>query len=332
MHYVRAVVSRASGRARRAPQSPSPRVGLGRTLPRLGAMSQPGWYPDPSGRTDQYRYWDGTAWSQQTSAEPLGSPPGASSAAGGNHGPRRSIGPVVLVGVFVVLLALVVALVWRGSRPDRALDEDHNSSTPSISAWDETTTPTPTPTDPDGEGGDQTACPPYQPESPQPGPTNGRFHGGGVSYAEVPGWEASRGWGADWLTERDGQRRWVVPNKWLAMVVVGQVSSTDFPSMNNAPGQLIQCLASSEYFRTKASVKVLSNGPVTIDGRPAFKQVSEVRPPKPEGGVVGDVVTVVAIDAGRPGYWAIFVSEAAIGDQGLITVTSDALASVKVES
>ena len=34
------------------------------TTPPVGA-SPPGWYPDPSG-AEQYRYWDGRAWTTQT--------------------------------------------------------------------------------------------------------------------------------------------------------------------------------------------------------------------------------------------------------------------------
>jgi hypothetical protein len=32
-------------------------------------MAQPGWFPDPGGQPGMYRYWDGTAWTQQRSAK-----------------------------------------------------------------------------------------------------------------------------------------------------------------------------------------------------------------------------------------------------------------------
>ncbi|WP_235734340.1 DUF2510 domain-containing protein [Nocardioides alcanivorans] len=40
-------------------------------------MSSPGWYPDPSGQPNSFRFWDGQAWSQQTTDNPYSPPPGA---------------------------------------------------------------------------------------------------------------------------------------------------------------------------------------------------------------------------------------------------------------
>ncbi|WP_275426267.1 DUF2510 domain-containing protein [Nocardioides daejeonensis] len=39
-------------------------------------MSSPGWYPDPSGQPNSFRFWDGQAWSQQTTDNPYAPPPG----------------------------------------------------------------------------------------------------------------------------------------------------------------------------------------------------------------------------------------------------------------
>ena len=35
-------------------------------------MTSAGWYPDPAGTPNTYRYWDGQSWSQQTSTDPYG--------------------------------------------------------------------------------------------------------------------------------------------------------------------------------------------------------------------------------------------------------------------
>lgn len=41
-------------------------------------VSNAGWYPDPAGAPDTYRYWDGSAWSQVTTTDPAATPaPGA---------------------------------------------------------------------------------------------------------------------------------------------------------------------------------------------------------------------------------------------------------------
>ncbi|MDZ5622572.1 DUF2510 domain-containing protein [Nocardioides sp. HM23] len=38
-------------------------------------MTQAGWYPDPAGQPQTYRYWDGTSWSQDTTGDPYAPPP-----------------------------------------------------------------------------------------------------------------------------------------------------------------------------------------------------------------------------------------------------------------
>ncbi|WP_183092881.1 DUF2510 domain-containing protein [Nocardioides stalactiti] len=38
-------------------------------------MTHAGWYPDPSGQPQTYRYWDGSSWSEQTSGDPYATPP-----------------------------------------------------------------------------------------------------------------------------------------------------------------------------------------------------------------------------------------------------------------
>lgn len=39
-------------------------------------MATPGWYPDPSGQPNSFRYWDGQSWSEQTTPDPYSPPPG----------------------------------------------------------------------------------------------------------------------------------------------------------------------------------------------------------------------------------------------------------------
>ncbi|WP_307833211.1 DUF2510 domain-containing protein, partial [Pimelobacter simplex] len=50
----------------------SPRASWRRPTRRLGPVTNAGWYPDPAGAPDTYRYWDGQAWSQMTTTQPSG--------------------------------------------------------------------------------------------------------------------------------------------------------------------------------------------------------------------------------------------------------------------
>lgn len=281
-------------------------------------MAQPGWYPDPGGRPGQFRYWDGSGWSASTSATP------ASTTSPGAPAGRR--GPWLVVAV-VVALTLVVWLLVRGG-PGTQVREDTNSSTPTVSAWDETSSASASP--PEGTGGVPVECPDHQGDSRDaPGPRDGRYVGGGLSYAEIPGWEARAGWGVDWAHERDGQ--WDrVTDRWVAIAVVGQVDREEFPDPRTAAGQLMSCLASSYYYRDLTGRTDRESVAVTINGRSGWKLVSEIRVANhPE--VQGDVITVIAVDVAREATWGIFVSEAPIGDRDRLAKVARAAESLRVE-
>jgi hypothetical protein len=84
-------------------------------------MAQPGWLPDPTGRS-QYRYWDGAAWTEnvsrdgQTSSDALTSPPPppaetppvprvpALSAAGGITDASTAVKTLVFAGVAALVV------------------------------------------------------------------------------------------------------------------------------------------------------------------------------------------------------------------------------------
>ncbi|WP_181407508.1 DUF2510 domain-containing protein [Nocardioides sambongensis] len=65
-------------------------------------MTNAGWYPDPAGAPDTYRYWDGQSWSEHTSSNPYGGqqpqqpaqqpppPPAPPAGSGGSYG---ALGP-----------------------------------------------------------------------------------------------------------------------------------------------------------------------------------------------------------------------------------------------
>lgn len=59
-----------------APREASPGVGSAR-LRQTVAVTNAGWYPDPSGQPQTYRYWNGQSWSEQTTNNPASPPPGA---------------------------------------------------------------------------------------------------------------------------------------------------------------------------------------------------------------------------------------------------------------
>lgn len=69
-------------------------------------MTQPGWYPDPSGAAGQQRWWDGARWTQQVRPQP---------------GSNLARWPVVIgVAVVLVVALLVWAFVASPTDPSRA--------------------------------------------------------------------------------------------------------------------------------------------------------------------------------------------------------------------
>lgn len=60
-------------------------------------FAKPDWYADPTGR-HQYRYWDGTAWTEnvadsgQTSSDPVAAPPAQGSSAANEEGGTTVVG------------------------------------------------------------------------------------------------------------------------------------------------------------------------------------------------------------------------------------------------
>lgn len=51
-------------------------------------MSQPAWYPDPSGQPGSFRYWDGQSWSAETTGNPYDAPPASARPSGPQDAPQ----------------------------------------------------------------------------------------------------------------------------------------------------------------------------------------------------------------------------------------------------
>ncbi len=147
-------------------------------------VTQAGWYPDPAGQPQTFRYWDGTSWSQETTGDPYAPPPARPAPApppptpppptggyppqqqpqyppqqvyGGGFPPApaagRSRGPGLVIALVVVAVLLLVGLSVAGFVGYRALDDDNDNEAgdDSTSAIDtgtggptETTAPTDT--------------------------------------------------------------------------------------------------------------------------------------------------------------------------------------------
>ena len=69
-------------------------------------MAEAGWYPDPGGAPNRYRYWDGQTWSEGTSADPF-----RAGLSGGPPRPGRQTRERPHPGLWLALASLAVVLV-----------------------------------------------------------------------------------------------------------------------------------------------------------------------------------------------------------------------------
>lgn len=280
----------------------------------MAQQTQAGWYTDP-GDANRLRYWDGTAWTEhvRTTAEV----PESSSAGS----PRRSVHwlPWALAA-----LVLVVALVgWLALRPDADPNGPVDSSSPSVSGWDEGVSTSPS----DGAGSQGTLV-----ECPRPGGSTsnkvegGRLVGGGLSM-QSRGWTTG-GFRTPFTYDSSSETR-IITTGWYSTVAIGMIRTEEADSLNRAATMLADCYTSSDYFRGRTDAKELSTEDLKVDGRDAYKVVREVHVDNVPG-IKGDVVTVVAIDSGAEGGWSFFLSTATIDDTQNQLEVADSLSTVKL--
>lgn len=272
-------------------------------------MANPGWYPDPAGAKGVFRYWDGSKWTSQTSAYPGTTPPG-----GGKQGSgSRRLGLPIIGGVLVVLAAILLWFLLSSSKspfyPFQPVPEDTNSSTPTITGWDETSSPTPPPT----QQASLQTCPYTQVDGVSK-QRMGVITGGGLQFDKIPGWRNDSMY-LQWVSDLHVQVDTVRPG-WISNVGVGQLNREDgFVDLSTSALQTMQCFASSGYYTQFVERVDLVNEATTIDGHAAWRMTSEVRianPQMPE--IAGDVVDVVVVDVADPDRLGVYISSVTIGD------------------
>lgn len=299
-------------------------------------MSMAGWYPDPGGAPDRYRYWDGTTWSEVTVADPREPAPSRSAPAVPPARPKAGL----LVGMIalVVLLAVGFAVVQRVQASSEA-PTDPYPTRPRSSGWDDAS-PTPTPSRRSSATPDPSPTPPLErcaqgsPDVRAPHPDDGRVHGGGLSFAEVKSFRPA----ADeprFSFARDVTQQTLDVNgrpKWLAQLAVGQLLRADgFAGNAHATAESVaQCLITTDMYEpyTPTRDDVRSKA-VRVDGQRGW--VIETRVTVAVDGLpfAGDDVAIIVVPNGDD--WSLFFGAVPIGNQQLRQVLDRTVDDLRVE-
>lgn len=281
-------------------------------------MTPPGWYRDPSGQPG-LRWWDGNAWTQHVQA--AGANP--SFAEPSIEGPRKSAGGLIAAVIAgVVVLALIGFLVVRAvGRADPTADPSINTETaaPTVSGWDETSSPTPSPT-PTPTPTSSTSPTPLKLPPPVPCPTGDTFtrtdhprddrvYGGALSFEPAPGWEDFTAYGLTWAYDLAGVKKDIVPT-WIAIAEVGALRVADgWESPRQSAEQMIQCIATSSYYQDITGQKGLLSEAITIDGHQGWRIKWEISVDRADE-IPGDIVNIIVVDTGNEGSLSFYTDSA----------------------
>ncbi|WP_298132487.1 DUF2510 domain-containing protein [Micropruina sp.] len=294
-------------------------------------MAQPGWYPDPGGQQGMFRYWDGSAWTQQLSANPGGAPSGP----GGRN-------PAMLWAIIagVVVLALIAAFTLPslfGGGPS-ASSSGPVPPAPTISAWDENSTPTPSRTPTPTPTRTPTPTPtPSRPETSLPCPrydtavVNGRLFGGGLSVPVIRDsrWSVNAVRTIPWGICATGLQRQIT-GVWVSEVILAGIQPRSrVGSLKEQADAIADDSVGRFYNDGRGKLVMKSSKAIQLDGLDAWELRYEVRIDY-LGSIPGDNVNVVVVQH-TDGSRSALMTFATIGDSETQRQVDASRSAVKVE-
>jgi hypothetical protein len=269
-------------------------------------MSSPGWFPDPGGVPNLYRYWDGQAWTNQLTSQPGGPPPAAPGqgqpggpppAAPGQGQPGAAAPRRSGRGWLIALIAIAVAVVVVVALAVRGLSGGLGGLTGS----------------PGGNPSSDVCPQPEADSSPTPQPNDGRVHSGALSYPMLPA-----PWGApEPNTEvpfgRDVLQQFVQTEKtpalsWGAAVMVGELVAGDgFFAPKDGAEIVLRCVTGTFYGNAEVTRHDTKSQAVTVDGHDGWLMESDLSFSIPGLEATNELLTVVIVDL-KTGSAGLFAS------------------------
>ena len=298
-------------------------------------MAIPGWYDDPAGAPGRFRYWDGMRWSSATSASPFGPPPQ-------DPTPKRrtnSRGWLFALVVLLVVTALAVAVVLIVTgRIGRTAQEDTNSATPTVSAWDEQP-PSPQP----ASSSPWVACPVAAQNKLTP-QVAGWLTAANFAAPRIDGWNEARLPDLPWAYDVHRQSVRVMTGlngwTWNNSQAVGllpnppthPVITPDGTDVGTAATRTLQCWTTSSNFTGMTGVTVTRDEPVTIHYHAGWHITAEVAIDfnnLPD--VKGAVLQIIVVDLMQPsGELGLYVANCTLGDAACQALVANSIAGLNV--
>lgn len=255
----------------------------------------PGWYPDPGGQAELYRFWDGSSWSATTSPNPASPPPGTSVPESGGAAryatraeslaPRRSGARWYLAAAaLLVVIVVVAAVALRNVGGDGPL-------------------PTPTPAGPSSVN----TCPDaVLPTASPPAQAGDRVTSGRLSYPRLaapftaPGWDRRVPFGRDVQNQDavvevsgNGQTTWVA-----AVVIARLLAGDGFFGPEQGAQVVADCVVARFYGDAPVQRDDKRNTAITVDGHQAWTIESHLSFQLPDVKTTGETMILVVVDTG----------------------------------
>ena len=175
-------------------------------------------------------------------------------------------------------------------------------------------------------------CPLGNPTARQPHPSDGRIHGGGLSFPKTAGFTPTEQQSYfSWAYDVGGQDR-AVEEQWYSTYVVGALPTFDgFESPKQSAELVMDCTVSSGLYDGFTGRTEVSSSSIVVDRRKGWAILSEVRVDNPGVSVAGDTVVVIVIDTGSPESLAMFWACVPIGDNAALQQLETVAGQLQVE-
>lgn len=271
-------------------------------------MAEEGWYPDPDGSSG-FRYWDGRRWTASPSPHPSPAPPGLPTADRSAPARTRRRGLGLLLGALALLILIAVVATVVVTRPGRSDTTGTSAPNSTISSYDDGRTDTPrasssaTPsTQPRPVACDQASI--DQERTP---PSDGRVHGGPLSFEQLPpAWSRPQPTSRVPYSRDSHVQTLNLPEElpWQASAQVGITIFTSFPGGAAATNAMLQCVLTSDFY-TAVNVSLTKNTvtSTTVSGHRATQRDALLRFSHPELSTKGSRLRFVVVESDPITYY-----------------------------